>query len=544
MLGAACLAALAAAPLRADSPKVRYLFPTGGSPGATVVVTAEGARPAWPVRAAVDRPGLDVRLVEDGKKAGQLEVRVASDAAPGCYWVRVYNAEGAAPPVPFIVDPLPAREETEPNEGPANAEPLDDLPAIVSARLQKSGDVDAYRVRLAAGQPLVVRVAANTLLGSPVDPVVQVANPAGIVLAQNDDDRGLDPGLVFVAPAEGAYLVRVFGFPAEPNSTIALAGGEDYVYRLTLTAGPEVRYAWPLAVASGAGCEVALYGPHLPAAGLTRHVPAQATGKDHVLGDAGATGTAAVAVTDLRPVVEAEPNGPDAPQTLALGSLVTGRLGEPRDADVYRLEGKRGDAWMIRVAARALGFPTDPTLRITNAAGAVFADHDDTGGGRDAERAFTLPADGEFRIVVRDLFGHGGDEYLYRLEVRPQRPQAELAVAASEFTLDPAKPLEIPVTIGRLEGLDADLTVAVEGLPKGVAAEPVPSKAKEPSGKSVTLRLAAGAEAAAFSGPIAIVARTADGQAAYRARAKLRAPGATTDGLWLTVLPRKAAAKK
>src|SRR5262249_43328209 len=52
----------------------------------------------------------------------------------------------------------------------------------------------------------------------------------------------------FTAERDGAYLVRLFAFPATPDQSIRFAGGDDYVYRLTLTTGPYVDHLLPLAV--------------------------------------------------------------------------------------------------------------------------------------------------------------------------------------------------------------------------------------------------------------------------------------------------------
>ena len=86
----------------------------------------------------------------------------------------------------------------------------------------------------------------------------QVLGPGGAMLAQNHDERGLDPLAVVTAPADGMYVVRLFAFPAVPDSTIGLAGGEAYIYRLTLTAeGSGIQDAAGNALASSAAATVA-----------------------------------------------------------------------------------------------------------------------------------------------------------------------------------------------------------------------------------------------------------------------------------------------
>ncbi len=51
-----------------------------------------------------------------------------------------------------------------------------------------------------------------------VDANLQIMDEKGNLLAQNLDHHGLDPQIVFSAPAYGNYLVRVFGFPSEPTA--------------------------------------------------------------------------------------------------------------------------------------------------------------------------------------------------------------------------------------------------------------------------------------------------------------------------------------
>ncbi len=83
---------------------------------------------------------------------------------------------------------------------------------------------------LRAGQTLVASVAAHGTLGSPMDAVLQICSSDGFVLRQNDDFHGLDPQLVFDAPRDGKYVIRIFAFPASPNSSISFSGKPSYVY--------------------------------------------------------------------------------------------------------------------------------------------------------------------------------------------------------------------------------------------------------------------------------------------------------------------------
>jgi hypothetical protein len=84
------------------------------------------------------------------------------------------------------------------------------------------------------------------------------------VLEENNDNHGLDPQIVFAAPKDGIYVLRVFAFPSVPDASIRFAGGDTYVYRLTLTTSGFADHAFPLAAMRGVATEVAVLGWNIP----------------------------------------------------------------------------------------------------------------------------------------------------------------------------------------------------------------------------------------------------------------------------------------
>ena len=78
---------------------------------------------------------------------------------------------------------------------------------------------------------------------------------------------------------------------------------------------------------------------------------------------------------------------------------------------------------------------------------------------------FTAPADGEYRIEVRDLNGRGGPRFVYRLDLVSDEPDVALTLKNDRVTLTPGKPLEIAVAVDRRGGFDGTLTVTAEGVP-------------------------------------------------------------------------------
>ena len=67
------------------------------------------------------------------------------------------------------------------------------LPAVMNVCLKESGDVDVFGIAMEAGETVSLVVTANTLLGSPMDGVLQLADDRGFTVAQNDDERNIDP---------------------------------------------------------------------------------------------------------------------------------------------------------------------------------------------------------------------------------------------------------------------------------------------------------------------------------------------------------------
>ena len=257
--GAASLVLLLAwtVPAAAKPPTLDSLFPPGGQRGQTVAVTAAGSFSQWPVKAWTDDEGLEVRPLPE---KGKLSIAVASDARVGVHWLRLFDDEGATALRPFLVGTLPEVVETEPNDDPTRPQRLETACVTVNGKLGQSGDVDGFAVPLQKGQTLVAALEANRRLGSPLDGLLQVVSAAGFVLDENDDAPDRDPLLVFKAPADGTYIVRAFAFPSVPDSQIGFAGGDAFVYRLTLTTQGFVDHLYPLAVPRAAPGRVEAVG--------------------------------------------------------------------------------------------------------------------------------------------------------------------------------------------------------------------------------------------------------------------------------------------
>jgi hypothetical protein len=516
----------------AKPPTLTGLFPPGAARGQTVAVDASGTFDHWPVKAWVEGRGVEIRAE---KEKGKLTAVVSADASPGLRWVRLYDEEGATTLRPFVIGVLPALIEGEPNDEPKNPQRLAGSSVTVDGRLARAEDVDGFAVALTRGQSLVASLEAERPLGSPMDAVLQVVSGEGIVLAQNDDDVGRDPRIVFEAPSDGMYIVRLFAFPAKPDSSIRFAGGSDYVYRLTLTTGGFIDYAFPLAVGRGGPNVVEAVGWNIPAAARVLAIPESDASDELAVGHASLAGTARIRRVPLVATVEAEPNDLPRPQAIASPVVVSGRIDPPGDRDVFRLSLRKGDSRVIRIESRALGRPLDPVLRVLDSGGKVLAESDDSSrNDRDLERSFTAPADGEYRLVVRDLNGRGGPRFAYLLSVLEPRPDFTLSLASDRFDVSPGKTTRIKVAVERKDGLAEPIEIVATDLPAGITARPVTSKPGDASARSVDLELSA--EDRSSPGPFRIVGRTTrDPRTAHRAITPIAGFDAKTDQPWLTI---------
>ena len=379
---------------------------------------------------------------------GKLTVKVAPDAPTGFTWIRLYTDEGASAPRPFVIGKLTEVVESEPNNDPTSAQTIESPSVTINGRLASPGDVDGFAVTMETGQTLVASMLANRQIGSPMDSLLQVATLEGFVLAQVDDEKGLDPQLVFIAPARGTYVVRTFAFPSQPNSTIRFAGSSSYVYRLTLTTSGFADYPYPLAVPRNQPGWVGIIGWNLPDEARTLPVVPSGTSDDVGRVEHPAiTNLAEVRLVPYPVLIEREPNDDHHPQPIEVPVSITGRIGSAGDRDAFQFSAKKGETRIFRVESRLLGFPLDPVLLVRDGSGKVVTEMDDPGRGsrgggdnasRDPVLTFTASQDGEYRVIVRDLNDRGGPRYIYRLDALIPEGDFQLKVASDRFTLAPA----------------------------------------------------------------------------------------------------------
>jgi hypothetical protein len=523
---------LACATSQGAEPKLDLLLPPGGQRGQQVAVTASGTFERWPVRVWVDRPGV---AFEPQAEKGKLVARIAPDALPGLCLVRLFDEQGASAPRPFLVGTLAELTESEPNDDLERAGKIERPQVVVNGRLGKRGDVDTFRIEMKKDQTLVAALDAHRRLGSPLDGVLQIITEQGFVQAQVDDDPELDPTLVFTATTDGPIYVRLFGFPSKPDSSISLAGGSAFAYRLTLTTSGYLKQTLPLAVDAGrhghpkpTGWNLSHDLPEL----LVDPVP---DSDRAVVWHPSIAGEVVLPVVHYPCLVEDETTTSKSGE-LPIPACITGRIDPPGDHDSYRVSLRKGEAYRFRVDARSLGSPLDPVLQLLDGTGKLITEQDDTDG-RDVELSHKDQNDGSYQLVIRDLNGQGGPRSIYRLTAMRPHPDFELELAEDHVSLAPGNSVNLKVKVSRRDGFTAAVDCRCADLPPGVSAAVVRSEAKGSSAAEVTLAIKAAAQAAPFSGPFRVVGEAAGIE--RRAMFPVAGLERSIDRPWLTVTSRR-----
>src|SRR5262249_5707227 len=131
-------------------------------------------------------------------------------------------------------------------------------------------------------------------------------------------------------------------------------------------------------------------------------------------------------------------------------------------------KGGRGFRWAG--VTRSQGSPSDLAMGLLKSDGAEVAVVDDTGT-NEGVIDYTFPADGDYTLVVEDLFRRGGPEFAYRIAVAPFEEKFQLAASAD--TLNIAQGGLATVTVTATRGSFAGpINLTLLDAPAGMAATP------------------------------------------------------------------------
>ncbi len=495
---------------------------------------------------ARSRPGSRA----EGSRSGPRRRRessafvVAADAAPGLRWVRLYDEEGATTLRPFVVGVLPEVVEVEPNDEPKAPQRLATASATVNGRLAKAGDVDGFAVksdpRPDARRRAWKRINTSALRWTPSS---RSSRPRGSSWPRTTTISAATRGSSSKHPRQGRTSFVSSPSPQRPIAASDSRGPTTSSTGSPLTTGGFLDYAFPLAVGQDGPGTVEAIGWNIPAdarrwpiSGLRRPRRIRPSSIPRWPARPRFAGFLSPRRSRPSPMTWRGPKRSRARSHSAAGS--TRRA--TRTSSASRCE-RTTSACSASSPAPWAGRSIRSSACSTPAARS-WPSLDDTGrNSRDLERSFTAPADGEYRLVVRDLNGRGRSSIRLSLEraraasgFRPHpggrsvRPDA--GEADQDHRGDPAQGRRL------LEPIE----IVAEDLPPGITAEPPSSKPGDASARSVTLELTA--DKGGTSGPLRIVGKaTREPRTSRMATAPIVGPGARTEWLWATILQARIA---
>ena len=524
-------------PLSAQLPvtTISAVFPPGAQAGSTVEVTVSGPAARRLEKLVFSHPGITAEVVRQVPEEltdapepnyGHFRVTIAKDVPPGVYDVRAIGAWGISNPRAFVVS---NRRELVVPGNPATPESAYELPvgAVASGRIPARSH-HFFKTHLEQGQRVTVRLAAQQI-DSRLSAVLTLLDTSGRRLAQTFTVER-DPVLLFEAPKKGDYLIRLHDE--------VYHGGDEHFYRLTVDEKPYVASIQPLAVVPGEERELTWFGWNLsqgkpspfrwqgrtlvaesssaaaarePATFLCPWIPQfpslLVSGAPGLAATSPAGRTVALGVAQGTVVVEMETSETQV-QHLELPCDVSGAFYPERDEDQYEFEAQKGKQYWIEVLSHRLGADTDPAFLLQR------LEKDSKGNVRVVDVAFvddppdrnaairspfhlssddpallwTAPADGTYRLWLRDQFGsvRNDPRALYRLIIREPHPECRIVAVPQELRTANNNTIPVrPLVLRRGEslavrllaeirgGFDQEVTVEAIGLPQGVKAEPV-----------------------------------------------------------------------
>ncbi|MGQ0636252.1 MAG: hypothetical protein ACT4QC_16685 [Planctomycetaceae bacterium] len=482
-------------PAAPQPPEIAKLSVRGLQTGATSLLTVTGRNllpdPRLLLPFVDDQPLLQPDATETKV---EFKVSVPASVAAGHYPVRIQNGHGISSALTVAVDSLSQTLYAE--SSPEKPVPL---PVAISGSLSGQEQARVY-FRGTKGQHVVVDLECKRL-GSAMEPVLELRSPhqTPVAIAWGKSQYRGDTRIDVTLTEDGVYSVDLHDLAYK-------ATGQNS-YRLKIGDLKIVDATFPPAIVVGSQQTVAAIGPGMASEtalpvdmnaaipGLLQPIALPAT-----LGTVGPAPV--VAASEAIEMLEAaQPEGqiqtidarfeaPDARLPVA----VSGRLTRPGEIDAYRLLIKPGDKLKLTVESHDLRSPLDPQLLLVSAAdGNVLAASEER-----PSLQFTVPGNlTEAQVVLRDLNGRGGSDFVYRLLVgRAGLPDFSVAVDRERLSVarDGSAVLQIdveragytgPISLA-LNGAD-DLALAPNEIPPGVSRALLVVTAKNPSADSATI---------------------------------------------------------
>ena len=343
-----------------------------------------------------------------------VTVAAETNAEPGWCSFSIWGRNGISAPRPFEVSVLPRVAEPlyvpphRPQPGPHRVD-LRAGGAVLDGQVLP-GATDSFLLKLAAGRRYAFKVTARELqpyIGDAVpgffNAVISLKDDRGKVVASADDDTRFrpDPVLVFTPASEGEYLLEIHD--------VLYRGRTDFVYAVAVDADD---------------------------GRLPRPCPA----------------------------------GSPYPEDVAGAAAPDGVVGRPGAVAVKKFTIEEPGPHVLEVTARRRGSPLDAVLTLRKEPGGIaLAQWDDvtntvfTGtipqGECDPVGVYDFREPGDYIAEVTDRTGHGGEAYVWWLDVRRSEPDFEVRSLRSTLPLRGGAAQKVGFVVVRKGGFAGDVAI-------------------------------------------------------------------------------------
>ena len=509
-----------------------------------------------------------------------FRVSIAADVPSGVYEARAVGAYGVSTSQAFVVGHRVETMEKEPNDKRELTQQIE-IGQVVNGRCDRDGDLDFYHFHAKQGNRLLIQCEAERI-DSHFRPIMTLYNSDGRILKVYRE-MTFDAMLDFVVPKDGNYVLEVrdliYGRPriGAPRGhhfyrlTVDRSPYIDFIFPPAGKRGSTGKYTVYGRNLPGSkpAEDVALDGRPLDRLEVEIALPNTAPANSSIeifqrqrvgcmvaapsasmegveyrlAGEGIAANPVFIGFATADVVIEHEPNDdPSRAQSLQVPCEVAGQFASVGDRDWFVFEAQKDQVFEIEVLSQRLGVAADAFLvlqQVKQSGDAVdLAEVDDRplsgvapgalkNNGRyafntntdDPGYRFVAPADGTYRIMVRDMYHmtRGDPRFVYRLSIRREQPDFRL-VSVSHYPEDLGPqnrnrepwPIllrrggteRIDVLAFRWDGFAGDIAVSVEGLPTGVTCQKTIFR---PGQTAASLVVQAADNVSDWNGPIRIV---------------------------------------
>ena len=520
-----CQTALAAGPVLTE------LQPRGAQQGKTFTLTLVGRDIPAGARIVTTMPAVFTPLTPTEKGIPFLveaKVEAKGEIAVGTYPIRVETPQGISNILLFTVGAFPEIDEDESvtnvkNDNIETAQVVKSTPITISGTLT-GADRDFFRVSGKAGEHRVFEVEARRC-GSAIDPVLEIYDGKGQLLARNEDAPGIgvDSRIDFTFPHEGDYFVEVHD--------ARFSKQEQNFYRLKMGAYAYAESVFPLGGQRGQTVQLEFVSK---AGAVRTSIKLPSQGNFATVAMPGSPALPfRLAVGDY-PEVMAPVQG-----ALTVPTVVNGRIAKPAQVDRYPLRVSPGESFLFELQSRELETSElDALITIYDAKGKKLASAGDTPPplsvfavnavgqtSGDPFLSFKVPEDThDITVAVEDIAQRGGPDFGYRLTVRKQAEDFQISATPPYVNVPRGGTALISVNVDR-RGYDGPIHATIPDLPKGwtvdggnIPLEPVDSSNQRTASRRAVLTLTVAPDAELPKSDLVIVgeAKLADGSVLRR----------------------------